>query len=111
MKFNIKTIAITAATVISSVIAVVAYATLFMLHYSGYLPAPPVPSPEHPYEPDFQQSKRLQEILKQIQNHITESTSTCDCFASICQRIDARLYEDARAHLSMDDVRAHFKSN
>ncbi|KIM75500.1 hypothetical protein PILCRDRAFT_673132 [Piloderma croceum F 1598] len=39
--------------------------------------------------PDFQQSKRLQTILQQIQSHITKSTSTCEHYASVChKRID-----------------------
>jgi hypothetical protein len=118
---HIKAIAAAVTTATATIIATVAYTTLIILEYSGYLPpllAPPRPAsnepPERPFKqpPDFQQSKRLQNILQQIQSHIAKSTSTREHYTSVCKRIDAMLLDrSARARLSESDVKNHFNSN
>ena len=121
MKHIVKAIAAAVTRVTATIIGVVAYTTLIVLDYSGYLPpllAPPCPTsdelPERPFKqpPDFQQSQRLQSILLQIQSHIANSTSTREHYVSVCKWIDAMLLDrSARAHLSEGDVQNHFNSN
>ena len=121
MKHTIKAIATAVATATATIIAAVAYATLIILDFSGYLPPFPAhrrpasdEAPERPFKqpPDFQQSKRLQNILQQIQSHVAKSTSTREHYASVCKRIDVMLPDrSARARLSEGDVKNHFNSN
>jgi hypothetical protein len=118
---HVKAIAAAVTTATATVIAAVAYATLIVLDFSGYLPiltAHRRPAFDEPPErtfkqpPNFQQSKRLQNILQQIQSHIAKSTSTREHYASVCKRIDAMLLDrSARARLSEGDVKNHFNSN
>lgn len=122
MKHTIKAIAAAVTTATAIIIAAVAYAILIILDFSGYLPTLPAHPclafdefpPERPFKqpPNFQQSKRLQNILQQIQSHIAKSTNTREHYASVCKRIDAMLLDrSARACLSEGDVKNYFNSN
>jgi hypothetical protein len=99
--------------------AIVYTATIAILAIPAiFIPPPPTLSgcPERlvVLPPDFNQCKRLQDLIQKIQNHISESTSTRRCYAAICEDIERELQDDPGSnitHFSEESVKDQFSSN